>query len=401
MIAVLARISVLVLTAAVLLYLPATRLVAQDAVEKKIESQQKELDKIKREIDQHQRKSQELKKVERAEIEKLNDLDRDLDLARRYLTELRKQESLFTDQIDSLSTMIVMESERLAAHEHALGQRLRQMYMRDPHHRFEVIAGSNSIKQAMTRYKFMQIIAEQDAQVITTYRESKRRLQVQTATLTESLSEVAVVRQQSESQSLAMQTSRKKRESALKNIRTKKSQHAKAIKELEKAQGEVKDLIGSLERRRLEQERLGIVDTGDFAKLKGRMTWPVKGKVLRGYGKITHPKYGTVTFNNGIDIKASSGAPIIAVASGVVEFVDWIDAYGKCLIINHGGGYYTLYAHVASTFVAQGKNVVAGDVIAEVGDTGSLDGYTCHFEIRKSKQALDPLKWLERRRGSS
>lgn len=391
----------LLVVTALLLLAPGHPAFAQGSVEDKIENQQQELEKIRRELEEHKRKSQQLKKVERAEIEKLSTLDRDIDLARRYLDGLMEQEGLLTDQIDSLSTIIVTESERLEAHERALAQRLRQMYMRDPHHRFEIIAGSGSIKQAITRYKFMQIIAEQDAQVISAYRDSKRRLEIQTATLTESLSEIAMVRQQSETQSQALQTNRKRRASSLARIRSQKSQHTKAIKQLEKAQEEVKDLIGNLERKRLEQERSGIVDSGDFAKLKGKMSWPVNGKVLRGYGKITHPKYGTVTFNNGIDIKASSGAPIVAVASGVVEFVDWIDAYGKCVIINHGGGYYTLYAHVATTFVAQGRNVAAGDVIAEVGDSGSLDGYNCHFEIRKSKQALNPLHWLKERRGSS
>ena len=95
-------------------------------------------------------------------------------------------------------------------------------------------------------------------------------------------------------------------------------------------------------------------------------------------------------------IGANSGAPIRAVAPAVVEFVDWIDGYGKCVILNHGGGYYTLYAHVAATFVSQGQKVEHGDVIAEVGDTGSLNGFECHFEIRKSKQALNPIELFAR-----
>jgi len=82
------------------------------------------------------------------------------------------------------------------------------------------------------------------------------------------------------------------------------------------------------------------------------------------------------------------------VAKGVVEFMDWIAGYGKCVILNHGQGYYTLYAHVSSLFVQQGREVEQGDVIAEVGDSGSLEGFACHFEIRKSKEALDPMEWF-------
>jgi murein DD-endopeptidase MepM/ murein hydrolase activator NlpD len=101
-----------------------------------------------------------------------------------------------------------------------------------------------------------------------------------------------------------------------------------------------------------------------------------------------------VTFNNGIDIQARSGAPIRAVAAGRVEFVDWIEGYGNCIIVNHGGGYYTLYAHASEIFVKSDDNVSAGTVIGEVGDSGSLNGYACHFEIRKSKQALNPMEWF-------
>jgi murein DD-endopeptidase MepM/ murein hydrolase activator NlpD len=128
--------------------------------------------------------------------------------------------------------------------------------------------------------------------------------------------------------------------------------------------------------------------------------WPVAGKVIRGFGKHTHPRYGTVTMNNGLDISAAAGAPIVAVAAGVVEFNDWIDAFGKCVILNHGGAYYTLYAHVADTSVAQGQKVGKGQVIAEVGDTGSLEGYVCHFEIRLARRALNPAEWLGKKPSS-
>ena len=185
----------------------------------------------------------------------------------------------------------------------------------------------------------------------------------------------------------------------LKKVRVQKSQHNRAIKQLKKAQQEVQSLIGRLEEKRLDEHALG--SDGEFVKLKGHMMWPVDGKVVRRYGKITHPKYGTVTFNNGIDIAAPAGSPIRAVASGTVEFVDWIDAYGKCVILNHGGGYYTLYAHVSATYVTLGQSIEHGAVIAEVGDTGSLDGFECHFEIRKAKNAVNPLDWLTPKRSSS
>jgi septal ring factor EnvC (AmiA/AmiB activator) len=77
-----------------------------------------------------------------------------------------------------------------------------------------------------------------------------------------------------------------------------------------------------------------------------------------------------------------------------VEFVSWIDGYGKCVILNHGGGYYTLYAHASEITVPVGKEVAAGETIGRVGDTGSTTGTVLHFEIRRGKEALNPLEWF-------
>jgi murein DD-endopeptidase MepM/ murein hydrolase activator NlpD len=212
------------------------------------------------------------------------------------------------------------------------------------------------------------------------------------------LQEVSELRESRANETAQLERSKRQRQTVLAGIRSEKSKHAKAIEDLEAAQAELQALIDDIIRRGTANKDLP--PSGEFAAMKGRLLWPVVGKITRGFGKHTHPKYGTVTMNNGIDIQAPAGAPIVAVATGVVEFVDWIDAFGKCVILNHGGGYYTLYAHVASTNVSQGQKVGRGQAIAEVGDTGSLEGYVCHFEVRMGRRALNPTEWLGKK-GSS
>jgi len=371
---------------------------AQDrAEESRIDSQQSKLDRIKKEIDDHRRKSRQLKKDEQAVMSRLSSLDKEIDLSQQFLAELHAQEQLMTEHIDSLQNEIGVESSALATQEAVLAQRLRQMYKRDPRHRWDMVLGSATIQAALNRYKFMQLIAEQDADMIANFRGRKTSLVLETASVTEALADIAVVRQDRQEESDRLASNKKRRSSMLKKIRGQKSQHAKAIKALKKSQEEVKNLIDLLEKKRAQDQFLG---DGKFAELKGKMIWPVEGRIVRKYGKQTHPKYGTVTFNNGVDIRASAGTPIRCVSAGVVEFVDWIDAYGKCIIVNHGSGYYTLYAHVAATFVAQGQQVEFGAVIAEVGDSGSLDGFVCHFEIRQGKKALNPSGWLGKKKSS-
>jgi septal ring factor EnvC (AmiA/AmiB activator) len=85
-----------------------------------------------------------------------------------------------------------------------------------------------------------------------------------------------------------------------------------------------------------------------------------------------------------------------AVARGKIEYASTLPGYGNCIIVNHGGGYYTLYAHASRIFVEQGEQIEAGHVIAETGRGGSGEVTPLHFEIRKSKKALDPSEWLTR-----
>jgi septal ring factor EnvC (AmiA/AmiB activator) len=363
-----------------------------------IGEKQKELDRIKKEIQQHREQSKKLSSQEQQTAKQLQSLDKDLDLSKQYIRKLSEQENDIDQQIGDLMIQISGREATLSQQEKSLGKRLREMYKQDPHYSWDLILGAKSMNDAMRRYQFMHLVAAQDAQMIGQYRESKKQLETESSRLGESMQQIATVRADKEEETATIEANKKKRQTMLVAIRSEKSKHLDAIADLEKAQAEVQNLLDDLQRRGTPEKDLP--PSGEFAALKGRLMWPVSGKIIRGYGKHTHPKYGTVTMNNGVDISASSGAPIVAVAAGTCEFVDWIDSFGKCVILNHGGGYYTLYAHVADTNVSQGQKIGRGQVIASVGDTGSLDGYVCHFEIRKGRGALDPAEWLSRKPSS-
>ncbi len=374
-----------------------TTVVAWAQEDDAVDEKQAELDRIRREIEEHRSQNQKLGSQEKQVLKKLSAIDKDIDLSKRYLKKLSEQQNTIDNRIGDLRVMIGGREVVLSQQEDALGKRLRQMYKRDPQYTWEVLLGAHSIDQALARYQFMKLIAAQDAGLVNEFRASKRSLEVETARLAESLQEVWELREARERETSQMQYSKKQRQTVLAGIRSEKSKHAKAIEDLEAAQAELQALIDDIISRSTEGKDLP--PTGEFAAMKGRLLWPVTGKIIRGFGKHTHRKYGTVTMNNGVDIQAPAGAPIVAVAAGVVEFVDWIDAFGKCVIVNHGGGYYTLYAHVATTMVSQGQKVGRGQAIAEVGDTGSLEGYVCHFEVRRGRLAMNPTEWLGKKQG--
>jgi septal ring factor EnvC (AmiA/AmiB activator) len=134
-----------------------------------------------------------------------------------------------------------------------------------------------------------------------------------------------------------------------------------------------------------------------FEKNKGRLPWPVEGAIVKEFGKIVHPVYKTVTMSIGVDIGTGRGERVECVASGKVEYVGWMRGYGQFVIVNHPGGYLTIYAHLDSIMVAKDKDVATGEALGTVGETGSLDGAKLHFQVRKSSDPLNPREWLEKR----
>jgi septal ring factor EnvC (AmiA/AmiB activator) len=387
------------LTMAVLLaLLPYGALVAWSqsagSLDDKIDSQKSKLKKIQTEIQAHRDKTKELKREETSVMKQLSRLDKEIELSKELVVQLDAREALLGQQIDSLRLNVSYEEQILAYQQKRLAARVRQMYMRGPRYDLQVILTSTNVVEASRRYKFLQMTAERDASLVREVRTRKSALENEQAVLTEAMADVVALTNARRQENEKLKDSKNARVSMLMEIRTEKSQHTEAIDELKRSEEQMKDLIGQLEQRRLADRDSGELPTGEFAELKGKLIRPVSGEITKKFGKDKHPKFGTVTFNNGVNIKAPAGAPIKAVATGRVEFVDWISGYGNCIILNHGEGYYTLYAHTAQIFVKTEQMVSRGDVIAEVGNSGSLNGYECHFEIRKSKQALDPIKWF-------
>jgi septal ring factor EnvC (AmiA/AmiB activator) len=326
-------------------------------------------------------------------MKQLSHLDKEVALSKELLVQLDAREALLAQQIDSLRLNVAYEEQILAYQQKRLEARVRQMYMRGPRYNLQVVLTSPNVVDASRRYKFLQMTAERDANLVADVRAKKAGLEHEQAVLTEAMADVVALTNSRREESEKLEENKNARVSMLKEIRTEKSQHTEAIDELKRSEEQMKDVIGQLEQRRLADLDSGEL-LGEFGKLKGKLMRPVRGTITKKFGNDKHPQFGTVTFNNGVNIKAPAGAPIKAVASGRVEFVDWISGYGHCIILNHGEGYYTLYAHTAQIFVTTAQMVAGGDVIAEVGDSGSLNGYECHFEIRKSKQALDPMTWF-------
>ena len=187
-----------------------------------------------------------------------------------------------------------------------------------------------------------------------------------------------------------------KTEETLKNVKTKLSDWEKKENQLNKESEDLNDKIKKLQKQYAKQNKYKGPSNGKF---RWPVNWP---NITSPYGWRVHPVYNTKKFHSGIDIGGSYGSPIMAAGAGVVIFVTTPvqghntggSGYGNYCIIDHGGGYTTLYGHCRSVYVKKGQHVKAGQRIAEMGSTGTSTGSHLHFEVRVNGSPVNPERYL-------
>ncbi|MGQ9577726.1 MAG: murein hydrolase activator EnvC family protein [Candidatus Aminicenantales bacterium] len=123
---------------------------------------------------------------------------------------------------------------------------------------------------------------------------------------------------------------------------------------------------------------------------KGKLPWPVFGSIVGQFGLQVDPKYNTKTRNSGIDISCKKGSPVKAIGKGVVSYADFFMGQGLMVIVEHGGGFHSIYSRLDELKVHSGRMVDAGDIVG-------LSSDVLHFELRIGGKAVDPREWLEKK----
>lgn len=367
--------------------------------DRQIEAQLSELAQIRVELEKLREETEQLKGKKVGILAELNRLDRELYLLRKFLRRLERSQRELQRDIKRTQAQLATTEKALKAQQQRFAQRLRQIYKQGRLHSLEVLLTADSFPKLLRRYRGLCLLAEQDRRTYLGIKEKKRRIERVQARLEAKLWKNLKLEQEKAREERNLKRRQQSRNRLLHLVQTQIQTSQRAAAELEAEEQRIRELIARLEQARKEQELLSerkeeARSTYDFAGHKGRMIWPTQGRVETYFGKQRHPKLKTTTINKGIDIAAPYGAEIRAVAPGRVAIVDWVRGYGKFLIIDHHNGYYTLYAHASEILVVQGEEVTEGEVIARVGDTGSLKGPMLHFEIRRGNRELDPLEWL-------
>ncbi len=366
-------------------------------VQTQIQQEAAELERVRIELEKARDEHRFVAARETKILTQLNALDSEITLKTRLVSGLARKDERLDEDLRRTRTRLEAERAKLAHRRGILARRLRNIYKVGEQPGLQVLLGATSAVDLVRRFDWLLLVAAQDRRLADGVRETLAAVQRTAADLTKKQEEVRQIRLESEKEREGLVQTRDDRGALLESVRQEKRKRQQVVSELESSEKALKRLLAELEERartgRAPGDDLPAAGTA-FASARGKLPWPVKGNVSRWFGVQKDPRFGTSTFNGGVDIRAERESEVISVHHGRADYVDWLPGYGQCIILNHGDGYYTLYAHTSKVFVSVGDAVSAGQVIASVGDTGSLVGDILHFEIRKDAEPINPAPWL-------
>lgn len=274
-------------------------------------------------------------------------------------------------------------SEEIEENNELLEKRLRAMYMSGNIGYIELILNTENLIDALTRVDMMQLIVESDVELLKSIKEQMKKVEeVKLSLENEKLELADVIRELNDKKESVEAASKAKDE---------------YVSELEQDIKSLKLLMAAEEAQSIQIERdiLTLQGSGEFSG--GEMIWPLPGysRISSYFGGRADPITGVWSSHRGIDIPAPYGQPIVASNEGIVIFSGYHYSYGNYIIIDHGGGISTLYAHNSKLLVSKGQTVSKGETIALVGSTGYSTGNHVHFEYRINGAIQDPLKYLK------
>ena len=354
-------------------------------------------DNLNRELEISREKVASFSKEETAVINALDDTEKALNSARKKVARLETELKAVTLRIGELDGQYREIEHRADVNEQYVAGRLAAFYKLSWLGKFHVLASADSMFDFFSSKRAMQQILAHDEAMMAQLSRDKTEMQALLAKLIARKNEKQATTADLSSRIDVMNTEQTRREALLTKIQGKKSLQLAAMDSLKASARALDQTVESFKTELPPAASpLPMVAEKPFTALKGLLMMPVKGKIVSFFGQYKDLKFNVTHFQSGINIKADRGEPIRAVYSGQTLFSSWFKGFGNMIIIDHGEHYYSVYAHLEEQFKSKGDPVEAGEVIATVGDTGSLTGAGLHFEIRYHGKPTNPLGWIKK-----
>lgn len=346
-----------------------------------------EYEKVQKQIEELEKRINANRKESNNVTSEISRLEKEIRSMEEQLEHLEARLLTTEKEIEVVTKDLAEAEENLAFRQEMLKVRLRALYERGPVSYLEVLFNARSFTDLINRIGLLKRVVQQDAVIVDTIKLEKARIEEQKLMLENKRNELASLKQERERNRATLASRMAERNEYKKRLASDIAAMEQNVKDLEQISQELDNMIRELQK-----------NNPNAGSGTGTYTWPTPGytRITSPFGQRPHPIFGGSSFHSGVDIGAPMGAKIVAADSGTVIYSGWMTGYGQVVIIDHGKGISTLYAHCSVLMVKNNQQVIKGQQIAKVGSTGWSTGPHLHFEFRVNGERKNPLNYVKR-----
>jgi len=368
-----------------------------------------ELKGVKQEIKAKKQLITKTRKVEEVVSTELLQINRNLTQKEIELGSLNRDLANVESSLARTGRDIVRVTDEANRKKREIDRRLVSLYKAGELGALRMFFSAESFPNMAENIRYMKSILDNDKKIFLEYNEKISQLQKLKVDLEQDAARKERIKKGIAQKKQEIEEQKGKKAAYLSKVRQDRKSYEASLKELQANAARLQTMIerlDALSRRKLSSrhEKPGsrlkpapelppVPDRG-FATQKGRMSLPVRGEIVESFGKHKHPEFNSYTFSKGLSISVGIGSEIRAIYEGSVIFADYFKGYGNMVIVDHGGGYFSLYAHASRIHKKVGSEVVRNEVLATVGDIDSTKGPILYFEIRHQGKPVDPADWV-------
>lgn len=367
-----------------------------------------ELRGVKKEIREKQHQIRKTRKVEEAVSSELQEIIHSLTRKESELKQLDHELLSVEGGIDKTGQEIDRVTGEAKQKQLQIERRLVSLYKAGELGAVRMFFSAESFPQMAENIRYMRSVLEQDKRVFAEYNQKIEELRQLKVKLEQEANRKERLKGSIAAKKKEIEQEKKNKADYLSKVRKDRQGQEASLRELQANAAKLQSMINRLEelsRRKAAVKRdpaakhkplpeLPPVPDRGFASQKGRMRMPVRGEIIETFGKHKHPEFNSYTFSKGIVIAAPVGTDIHAIYEGTVIYAEYFKGYGNMVIVDHGGGYFSLYAYASKITRKVGAELAKGDVVATVGDVDSVKGPALYFEIRYQGKPVDPSGWV-------
>ena len=358
-----------------------------------------QLSNIQQQITNEANKKSEAEKTIGTVYEQLHAIQRDLDTATAELKQVQAERIQLDKDITKTEAELKEAQARLQSREKVFYKRVRDIYINGRLSYLDVVIGSKDFSDFANRMEMLKRILQSDMDLINTIKTEREEIASKKAKLEEDRAKVLELEKVAQEKQNVINQKKAERQAVLERAMNDRDTAERAYNELMASSASITAMLQQRAAERAAAAAAAASQGGGgggatWVQGSGQLAAPVVAPITSDFGWRIHPIYGTRRLHAGTDFGVDEGTPVHAADGGVVVEAGWVSGYGYTVIIDHGNGMSTLYAHNSDVAVSPGQTVSKGQVVSYSGNTGGSTGPHLHFEVRINGEPTDPMGYL-------